>query len=77
MDSDIKNSKDNILIVDDTPENLELLSSLLKPYYNVRVANSGERALAIINRGKQPDLLLLDIMMPDMDGFMVCRQIKI
>lgn len=76
MNSSMKSSQSSILIVDDTPENLELLSGLLKDYYRVRVANSGERALTIINSGKPPDLILLDIMMPNIDGFTVCQQIK-
>jgi putative two-component system response regulator len=65
-----------ILVVDDTPENLHLLSELLKPSYRVKVANSGEKALKTIAAGSPPDLILLDIMMPDMDGYEVCRRIK-
>gem|GEM_PF-3295623 len=76
IDGSVKSSQASILIVDDTPENLELLSGLLKDYYQVRVANSGERAITIINSGKPPELILLDIMMPNMDGFMVCKHIK-
>ncbi|SPF51534.1 hypothetical protein SBF1_5130002 [Candidatus Desulfosporosinus infrequens] len=76
VDDSEESSRANILIVDDTPVNLELLSGLLKDYYQVSVANSGKRALTIINGDKPPELILLDIMMPDMDGFMVCGQIK-
>ncbi len=66
----------NILIVDDTTENLKLLVDLLSERgYVVRPAPSGERALAAIDEGL-PDLILLDIMMPKMDGYEVCRRLK-
>jgi len=66
----------NILIVDDTPDNLRLLSRLLNNRgYKVRVAPNGDRALATVQT-ELPDLILLDIMMPKMDGFEVCRRLK-
>jgi CheY-like chemotaxis protein len=65
-----------ILVVDDTPDNLALMSNLLMDEYTVRVANSGEKALAIATSDSQPDLILLDIMMPDMDGYEVCQRLK-
>jgi len=68
--------KASILIVDDTPGNLHLMSSLLMPYYKVKVANSGELAIQIAGSSPCPDLILLDIMMPDMDGYQVCEQLK-
>ena len=68
--------KRTVLAVDDTPENLALLSELLKVEYRVRVANSGERALAILRAGPLPDIVLLDVMMPDMDGHEVLRQMR-
>lgn len=64
-----------VLVVDDTPDNLALINLLLKDIYSVRVANSGERALKLA-AANPPDLILLDIMMPEMDGYEVCRQIK-
>ncbi|OYO27406.1 diguanylate cyclase [Janthinobacterium sp. PC23-8] len=65
-----------ILIVDDAPANLELLrKSMSEQGYQVYVALSGERALAIAQRA-QPDLILLDVMMPDMDGFETCCKLK-
>jgi putative two-component system response regulator len=64
-----------ILVVDDTPINLTLMSELLQDLYRVKVANSGERALKIA-AATPPDLILLDIMMPDIDGYEVSRQLK-
>ncbi len=65
-----------ILIVDDAPENLAVLSELLQPTYLVRAANSGERALRIANSEPRPDLILLDVMMPDMDGYQVFDRLR-
>ncbi|MCY4746264.1 two-component system response regulator [Pelomonas sp. UHG3] len=65
-----------VLVVDDTPENLELMFGLLQDDYRVLVANSGERALRLAEGEHPPDLILLDIMMPDMDGYEVCRRLK-
>ena len=64
-----------IQLVDDAPANLTLLIDLLRPAYRTRVATSGARALVLI-RQNLPDLVLLDVMMPEMDGFEVCRQLK-
>lgn len=66
-----------LLVVDDVTDNLDILVELLSDDYQVRVANSGARALKILESGKIPDLVLLDVMMPDMDGFEVCRRIKV
>ena len=65
-----------ILVVDDTAENLSLMSNLLKDHYQVKIANSGEKALKIAASDLPPDLILLDIMMPGMDGYEVCRKLK-
>ena len=65
-----------ILVVDDAPENIQVLTAILKPCYKVKAATSGERALKIARSDKPPDLILLDIMMPEMDGYEVCRQLK-
>ncbi len=66
----------SILVVDDNPDNLRLLEKLLtEQHYKARLATSGSRALATV-RKEAPDLILLDIMMPGMDGFDVCRQLK-
>lgn len=64
-----------VLIVDDTPDNLTLLSNLLKDKYATKVATSGATALQIVASSKV-DLILLDIMMPEMDGIETCRRLK-
>lgn len=83
MDTSVPNTPDTnsafqitILIVDDTPDNLSLLSKLLKDTYKVRVANSGDRALQIAKGLNKPDLILLDIMMPGLSGYDVLRTLK-
>jgi putative two-component system response regulator len=68
--------KHTILVVDDTPDNLALMSGLLKDRYKVKVANSGDKALKIAAGDPPPDLILLDIMMPEMDGYEACRRLK-
>ena len=65
-----------VLIVDDAPENLSILNDLLRPYYRVRVANSGIRALRVANSEPKPDLIMLDVMMPGMDGYEVITKLK-
>jgi diguanylate cyclase (GGDEF)-like protein len=67
--------KKKILTVDDTPENLDIIKSILVPFYDVKVAKTGALAVQIAE-AQQPDLILLDIMMPDMDGYEVCRRLK-
>jgi sigma-B regulation protein RsbU (phosphoserine phosphatase) len=69
-------SKPSILVVDDTPANLTLMTGLLQDDYQVRAATSGEKALKIAYSDNPPDLILLDIMMPEMDGHEVCRRLK-
>jgi response regulator RpfG family c-di-GMP phosphodiesterase len=66
-------SKPIILVVDDTPDNLMLMSGLLKDLYTVKAANNGEKAIKIAQDRPQPDLILLDIMMPGMTGHDVAR----
>jgi len=67
--------KATILCVDDTPVNLFLLVELLKGSYRVKTATNGPHALQIVT-ANPPDLILLDVMMPDMDGYEVCRRLK-
>jgi putative two-component system response regulator len=65
-----------VLVVDDTPDNLVVMSSLLKGSYKVRVANNGERALKFARTEPRPDIILLDIMMPGLSGYDVIRELK-
>ena len=69
-------TKATILIVDDDPTNLSVLSQLLRPQYQVRAANSGTAALHAAVTEPRPDLILLDVMMPGMDGYEVLRQLR-
>ncbi len=75
MDSGIIPQRPTILVVDDAPANLSLMSDLLEGQYIVKFAPSAARALKIATT-TPPDLILLDIMMPEMDGYEVCRQLK-
>ena len=66
----------NVLIVDDQPANIHVLSGILKEEYTIMVATSGTKALEIAQGEKKPDLILLDVQMPDMDGYEVLRRLK-
>lgn len=68
-------NKKSILVVDDTPEEIDILAGLLSNSYKVLAATNGETALHIA-KSSQPDLILLDIVMPGMDGIEVCRRLK-
>ena len=69
-------TKQTILIVDDTPDNIMLLSRLLKDKYNTKVATGGVTAVQIAKAAPDLDLILLDVMMPGQDGYETCRQLK-
>jgi len=71
-----RHDKATILVVDDTPENIDVLRGLLKAHYKVKVAINGEQALKLCLSDSPPSLLLLDVMMPGMDGFEVCARLK-
>jgi CheY-like chemotaxis protein len=66
----------SILIVDDTPINIGVISGALKDAFATKVATNGEKALTIAAGKDKPDLILLDILMPEMDGYEVCRRLK-
>jgi serine phosphatase RsbU (regulator of sigma subunit) len=70
------NAKPRVLIVDDTPLNIKILVDLLRNSYTLSVATSGKAALEIAFSEHRPDIVLLDVMMPEMDGYEVCRQLK-
>jgi putative two-component system response regulator len=69
-------AKPTILVVDDTPDNIDLLCAVLEQDYRTKIAVNGERALKIANGEHKPDLILLDVMMPGMSGYDVCRELK-
>ncbi|SBS28693.1 Cyclic di-GMP phosphodiesterase response regulator RpfG [Marinomonas aquimarina] len=68
--------KKTVLIVDDTPANVSLLYSVLKDSYKTKIATNGDKALQLAFADNAPDLILLDIMMPGMDGYEVCERLK-
>jgi putative two-component system response regulator len=65
-----------VLIVDDVPQNISVFNEILKRHYTVAAATSGEKALRIASTDPQPDLILLDIVMPGIDGFDVYRRLQ-
>ena len=66
----------HILIVDDTPTNLEVLLDILEQDYDVSIATSGDQALELMKRHALPELILLDVMMPGLDGYQVCERLR-
>ncbi len=68
--------RSTLLIVDDIPEHIHTLLGALRDSYSIRVAGTGTDALAIVNGDSPPDMVLLDVVMPDMNGYEVCRKIK-
>jgi len=71
-----KADRQTVLVVDDIPENIDILRGILSPDYKIKVALNGEKALKIARGPVKPDIILLDIMMPGMDGYQVCRFLK-
>jgi putative two-component system response regulator len=69
-------NRQTILVVDDVPENIDILSEVLRNDYHIRIATSGEKALKIVYSDTPPDLVLLDIMMPGLSGLELCRRLK-
>ena len=65
-----------VLLVDDAPANIQVVTSILKDIYKIRVATNGAKALALAKVAPLPDLVLLDVMMPEMDGYEVCTRLK-
>lgn len=72
----ISQHKPTLLIVDDTPANIDVLRALLQNDYKIKAATSGLKAIEIAQTSPYPDLILLDIMMPEMDGYETCRRLK-
>src|SRR5450631_543496 len=65
-----------VLLVDDEPANIQIVNSILKDTYKIRIATNGAKALELANQDPAPDLILLDVMMPGMDGYEVCTRLK-
>ena len=76
MEISTKKEKPTVLIVDDMTTNLLILSDLLKDEYQIKIAKNGQKALDIVHSSDEVDIILLDIMMPDIDGYEVCRELK-
>src|ERR1700750_3087048 len=68
--------KKTVLVVDDAPANIQIVNSILKDIYKIRIATSGAKALELVKVAPPPDLVLLDVMMPEMDGYEVCKRLK-
>ena len=66
-----------LLLVDDAPANIQIANSILKDSYKIRIATNGAKALELASVTPLPDLILLDVMMPEMDGYEVCTRLKI
>jgi sigma-B regulation protein RsbU (phosphoserine phosphatase) len=69
--------KKTVLLVDDAPANIKTVKAILRDLYKIRVAASGVKALEMARIAPPPDLILLDVLMPDMDGYEVCKQLKL
>lgn len=67
---------ETVLVIDDSPEILSIINEILKKDYRIKAANCGKKGLHLAEATPKPDIILLDIMMPDLDGFEVCRQLK-
>src|SRR3954454_2489506 len=70
------NEKKVVLLVDDEPANIQIVNSILKDEYKIRVATNGAKALELVTATPPPDLILLDVVMPEMDGYEVCTRLK-
>ena len=72
MNAEVK----TVLLVDDEPANIQIVNSILKDTYKTRIATSGAKALELANQDPAPDLILLDVLMPEMNGYEVCSRLK-
>jgi CheY-like chemotaxis protein len=73
---DQNNQKKTVLLVDDAPSNIQMANSILKDIYKIRIATNGPKALELVKVAPSPDLVLLDVSMPDMDGYEVCTRLR-
>ena len=72
----VMSSAQTVLIIDDTPDNIDVIAGILRSAYRLKAALNGERGLSIAKAKPAPDIILLDVMMPDMDGYEVLRQLQ-
>ncbi len=72
----MSDSKRTLLVVDDTPANIQLVVGILRGQYKVKAATNGPKALEIASTAPAPDLIILDVVMPEMDGYEVCRRLR-
>src|ERR1700757_5281254 len=75
-DVDQNTQKKTVLLVDDAPSNIQTANSILKDIYKIRIATNGAKALELVKLVPYPDLILLDVVMPGMDGYEVCARLK-
>jgi len=73
---DQNTQKKTLLLVDDAPSNIQTANSILKDIYKIRIATNGAKALELVKLVPYPDLILLDVVMPGMDGYEVCARLK-
>jgi serine phosphatase RsbU (regulator of sigma subunit) len=73
---DPNEEKKTVLLVDDAPANIQVVNSILKDLYKIRIATNGAKALELVKAAPPPDLILLDVLMPGMDGYEVCTRLK-
>ena len=74
---DPNEEKKTVLLVDDAPSNIQVVNSILKDLYKIRIATNGAKALELVKVAPPPDLILLDVLMPGMDGYEVCSRLKV
>jgi len=69
-------NRSTVLVVDDSPENIQILAGILSAEFRTKIATDGEKALKLAQKEPHPDLVLLDVLMPGMNGYEVCSQLK-
>ena len=72
----MNSDKPVLLVVDDTPASVDLLHAMLRDDFQIKVATNGERAVAVAQKEPRPAIILLDVMMPGVDGYEACRRLK-
>ena len=75
-DKDVSEIQDTVLVIDDNTEIISIINGLLKNVYRIVAANCGEKGLLLADRDPKPSIILLDVKMPDIDGFEVCKRLK-